>query len=126
MKRREFIALVGGVAAATSSKTLRALQAPAVVIGVLHANSEAVTSKQLGAFKAAMRQLGYVEGNNVHFEHRFADGFLDRLPDLAAELVRMNPRVIVSAPIPANLAARKATSTIPIVMADGADPVAVC
>jgi putative ABC transport system substrate-binding protein len=123
MKRREFIALAAGAAAAIATKPLGAQQAPRVVIGVLHANSEAVTSKQLGVFKAAMRQLGYVEGNNVHFEHRFAEGVLERLPDLAAELVRMNPRIIVSAPVPANLAARKATSTIPIVMADGADPV---
>jgi len=123
MKRREFITLAAGAAAAMSSKPLSAQQVPLVVIGVLHANSEAVTSKQLGAFKAALRQLGYVEGRNIRFEHRFADGYLDRLPDLAAELVQVNPRLIVSAPVPANLAARKATSTIPIVMADGADPV---
>jgi ABC-type uncharacterized transport system substrate-binding protein len=103
MKRREFITLAAGAAAAMSSKPLSAQQVPLVVIGVLHANSEAVTSKQLGAFKASLRQLGYVEGRNIRFEHRFADGYLDRLPDLAAELVQMNPRLIV--------------------MADGADPV---
>ena len=123
MHRREFITLLG--TAAAWPLTVRAQQVPPVVIGVLHASSssDAVTSKQLGAFKAALRQLGYVEGSNIYFEYRFADGFLDRLPDLAAELVRLNPRVIVSAPVPANLAARNATSTIPIVMADGADPV---
>jgi putative tryptophan/tyrosine transport system substrate-binding protein len=70
-----------------------------------------------------LRQLGYVEGRNIRFEYRYADGFLDRLPRLAEELVRLNPRVIVSAPMPANLAAHKATATIPIVMANGADPV---
>jgi putative ABC transport system substrate-binding protein len=70
-----------------------------------------------------MRQLGYLEGNNVRFEYRFADGYLDRLPELAIELVRLNPSVIVSAPLPAHLAVRQATSTIPIVMANGADPV---
>jgi putative tryptophan/tyrosine transport system substrate-binding protein len=123
MKRREFITLAAGAAAAMSSKPLSAQQVPLVVIGVLHASSEAVTWKQLGAFKASLRQLGYVEGSNIRFEYRFADGFLDRLPDLAAELVQVNPRLIVSAPVPANLAARKATSTIPIVMLDGADPV---
>ena len=123
MKRREFITLAAGAAAAMSSKPISAQQVALVVIGVLFASSEAVTSKQLGAFKASLRQLGYVEGSNIRFEYRFADGFLDRLPDLAAELVQMNPRLIVSAPVPANLAARKATSTIPIVMADGADPV---
>jgi len=123
MKRREFITLAAGAAAAMSTKPLSAQQAPLVAIGFLHANSEAVTSKQLSAFKAALRQLEYIEGSNLHVEYRFADGFLERLPGLAAELVRLNPRLIVSAPVPANLAARKATSTIPIVMADGADPV---
>jgi ABC-type uncharacterized transport system substrate-binding protein len=123
MKRREFITLAAGAAAAMSTKPLSAQQAPLVAIGFLHANSEAVTSKQLSAFKAALRQLGYIEGSNLYVEYRFADGFLERLPGLAVELVRLNPRLIVSAPVPANLAARKATSTIPIVMADGADPV---
>ncbi len=75
------------------------------------------------AFRAGLRELGYVEGVNIRIEYRYADGFLERLPVLAAELVRLQPRVIVSAPVPANLAASKATSTIPIVMANGADPV---
>ncbi len=64
-----------------------------------------------------------VEGVNIRLEYRYADGFLDRLPALAAELVSLQPSVIVSAPVPANLAVSKATSTIPIVMANGADPV---
>jgi putative ABC transport system substrate-binding protein len=122
MRRRKFISLFGS-AAAIWSMPLHAQQVPPVVIGVLHASSEQVSSRQLGTFKAALQQLGYVEGSNIRFVYRFADGFLDRLPDLAAELVQLNPRLIVSAPMPANLAARKATSTIPIVMADGADPV---
>jgi len=124
--RREFITLLGAAAVAwplARPLQLSAQQSPPAVIGVLHAGSAAATAAQLGAFKAALRQLGYVEGSNIYFEYRFADGFLDRLPDLAAELVRLNPRLIVSAPVPANLAARQATSTIPIVMADGADPV---
>jgi putative ABC transport system substrate-binding protein len=70
-----------------------------------------------------MRQLGYVEGHNIHYDYRFADGYLDRLPGLAAETVRRNPSVIVSAPLAANLAAKQATTTIPIVMATGPDPV---
>jgi ABC transporter substrate binding protein len=70
-----------------------------------------------------MRQLGYVEGRNVRFEYRFADGVIDRLPGLAVELVALNPNVILSGPLPANLAVQKATSTIPIVMGTGADPV---
>jgi putative ABC transport system substrate-binding protein len=67
--------------------------------------------------------LVYIEGRNIHFESRFADGVIERLPDLAAEIVRLNPSVIVSGPLPANLAMQKATSTIPIVMGTGADPV---
>jgi putative ABC transport system substrate-binding protein len=76
------------------------------------------------AFRAKLRELGYVEGVDVRFEYRYADGVIDRLPALAAELVDLQPRVIVSAPVPANMAVSKATSTIPIVMANGADPVA--
>jgi putative ABC transport system substrate-binding protein len=76
------------------------------------------------AFRDGLRQLGYVEGRGCRFEWRYADGFLDRLPALAAELVQLNPSVIVSGPMPANLAVHKATTTIPVVMADGADPVA--
>ena len=75
------------------------------------------------AFRDGLRQLGYVEGRNIRLEYRFADGVLDRLPVLAGELVRLNPNVIVSAPLPANIAMLQATSKIPIVMATGADPV---
>jgi putative ABC transport system substrate-binding protein len=81
-------------------------------------------AKRYDAFREGLRQLGYVEGRNCRFEYRYADGFLDRLPALAAELVGLNPSVIVSSPMPANVAMKKATSTIPIIMANGADPVA--
>jgi len=101
----------------------RARQRVIPVVGVLCAGTAQALERYLASFREGMRQLGYVEGGNVHFEFRFADGYLDRLPDLANELVRLNPRVIVSTPLPAHLAARKATSTIPIVMATGADPV---
>jgi len=70
-----------------------------------------------------MLELGYVEGRNIVYEYRFADGHLDRLPDLAIDLVRLRPDVIVSAPLPSHIALRRVTSTIPIVMANGADPV---
>ena len=79
-------------------------------------------AERYDAFRAGLRELGYVEGVNIRLEYRYADGFINRLPALAAELVLLQPRVIVSAPVPANLAASKATSTIPIVMANGADP----
>src|SRR5262249_7709288 len=67
--------------------------------------------------------LGYIEGRNVRFEYRFADGVVDQLPRLAAELVALDPNIILSGPLPAHLALQKATTTIPIVMGTGADPV---
>ncbi len=121
-RRRDVITLLGGAAvfgplSAWAQQSLRPL------IAVLEAASAASMAVRHDAFRAELRQLGYVEGRNCSFEYRYADGFLDRLPALAAELVRLNPSVIVSAPLPANLAVRKATSTIPMVMANGADPV---
>ena len=122
MRRRDFITLIGGAAVTWPAVGL-AQQQVIPVVGVLYAGTAQAVERYLASFREGMRQLGYVEGGNVRFELRFADGYLDRLPDLANELVRLNPRVIVSAPLPAHLAARKATSTIPIVMATGADPV---
>jgi putative ABC transport system substrate-binding protein len=122
VKRREFMALVGGAAVALPSAA-RAQQQAMPMVGILIAGSPVQTLSLLNAFREGMRQLGYFEGRNVRFEYRFADGYLDRLPALAIELVHLNPSVIVSAPLPAHLAARRATSTIPIVMANGADPV---
>jgi ABC-type uncharacterized transport system substrate-binding protein len=122
MKRREFITLLGGAAAAWPLAA-QAQQRAVPVVGFLSAGTAHALERDLASFRDSIRRLGYVEGSNIRFEFRFADGFLDRLPDLATDLVRLNPRVIVSAPLPAHLAARRATSTIPIVMATGADPV---
>jgi len=122
MKRREFITLLSS-AAAFNPVFAWAQQSPSPLIGVLEAASALSLTKNDEAFRSGLRQLGYVEGRNIRLEYRYADGFLDRLPGLAAELVRLNPKVIVSAPLPANLALHQATSTIPIVMATGADPV---
>ena len=122
MRRRAFIALLSGTAV-LSSLSAWAQQSLPPLIGVLEGASATTMADRYDAFRAGLHELGYVEGVNIRFEYRYADGFLDRLPALAAELVRLQPRVIVSAPVPANLAASKATSTIPIVMANGADPV---
>jgi len=122
MRRREFITLLGGAAVAWPV-VARAQQPPMPVVGVLMSASAVAAARFLDAFRDGMRQLDYVEGKNVRFEFRFADGYLDRLPNLAADLVRLNPNVIVSAPLPAHIAVRQATTTIPIVMATGADPV---
>src|SRR3954471_23854318 len=120
MKRRHFIAAIVGFAG-VGSPPIWAQQLP--LIGVLEAASTVSVKGNHDAFRDGMRQLGYVDGRNIRLEYRFADGVLDRLPSLAEELVRLNPKVIVSAPLPANLAMKRATSTIPIVMATGGDPV---
>ena len=122
LRRRTFIAVLSGTAV-VGSLDAWAQQSQPPLIGVLEGASAATMADRYDAFRAGLHELGYVEGANIRIEYRYADGFLDRLPALAAELVRIPPRVIVSAPVPANLAASKATSTIPIVMANGADPV---
>jgi ABC-type uncharacterized transport system substrate-binding protein len=124
MRRRAFMAgLAGAAFAGAWPMSSWAQQSRPALIAVLQAASAGSSARYYEAFRATLRQLGYAEGRDIRIEYRFADGFLDRLPDLAEELVRLNPRVIVSAPLPANLAAHKATRTIPIVMATGADPV---
>jgi putative tryptophan/tyrosine transport system substrate-binding protein len=120
--RRELITLLSG--AATAWPFAAGGQQPALpVIGFLSAGAATTLKREIDAFCDGLRNLGYIEGRNIRFEYRFADGYLDRLPTLAAELVRLNPNVVVSSPVPANLAIAKLTSTIPIVMASGADPV---
>ena len=122
MRRRDFIKVVAGSAAGWPLAA-RAQESKPVLVGILQAGSAASNASSLDAFRDAMRQLGYIEGRNIRFEYRRADGVIDRLPSLAAELVALNPNIILSEPLPANLAAQKATRTIPIVMAWGADPV---
>jgi putative ABC transport system substrate-binding protein len=121
MKRREFIASL--ILFAGSKAPAWAQQSPVPLLGVLEAASAVSVKRHHDAFRDGLRQLGYVDGRNIRFEYRFANGVIDRLPALAEELVRLKPNVILSAPLPANIAMRQATSTIPIVMATGADPV---
>src|SRR5438132_8261451 len=122
MKRREFITLFGGVAAAWPLAA-RAQQAAVPVVGVLSAEWPNLFSDRLRAFHDGLRETGYVEGRNSAIEYRWAEGRNDRLPALAAELVRRQVSVIVSTSTPAVLAARTATTTIPIVFFVAADPV---
>ena len=121
MRRREFIAGLGGAAA--WPLVAQAQQASIPLVGFLTSAGAAANARYLDAFRSGMLELGYVEGSNIRYEHRFADGHLGRLPELAVDLVRIKPNVIVSAPLPTHMALRQATSTIPIVMATGADPV---
>jgi putative ABC transport system substrate-binding protein len=92
-------------------------------IGILIAAPASVQSTQVEAFRRRLRELGYVEGQNIFIEYRYAEGKLERLPDLAADLVRLKVDVIVASAPRAVFAAKKASTTIPIVFAIATDPV---
>ena len=94
-----------------------------VLLGFLSANLRAAVSTRTEAFRQGLRELGYVEGDDTFIEYRFAEGKLDRLPALAAELVRLKVNVIVTEGTTATRFAKEATSTVPIVMAQDPDPV---
>src|SRR5438034_8884732 len=115
MRRREFITLLGGAVAATWPLAARAQQSKVARIGVLYIGLADAQSFKT-EFREGLRDLGYVEGQNIAFEFRSAEGKLDRLPELAADLVRLNVDVIVALYVPSALAAKQATREIPIVI----------
>jgi putative ABC transport system substrate-binding protein len=121
MNRRAFITLIGATAAVLPLAA-RAQQPKVPTIGALvigNINPEMFWRE----FRQGLRDLGYVEGQNIRFEFRSAEGHLDRLPELAAELVRLKVDIIVTWFTPTALAAKQATHEIPIVMAETGDPV---
>jgi len=120
MRRRDFVTLLGSVAAWPLAAS--AQQKP--VIGFLNSGSADVYSDRIAAFHQGLRQLGYIDGDNVVIVYRWALGQYDRLPAFAAELVEKHVSVLVATGgEPAALAAKSATSTIPIVFAVGGDPI---
>src|SRR6516225_12294524 len=126
MKRREFITLIGGAAAPSLLWPLaaRAQQSgPMPAIGFLGGSSLAERRPLLTAFRQALTEAGFVEGQNVAIEYRWADGQYDDLPALAAELVRRRVVLVVAGDGPSALAAKAATTTIPIVFNTGIEPV---
>jgi putative ABC transport system substrate-binding protein len=123
MQRREFITGLGSAAA--WPVVARAQQPPVPVVGYLDASWLETSRERVAAVHRGLSETGYVEGRNLAVEYRWADDRLDRLPALAADLVRRQVAVIVAVPTPAALAAKAATKSIPIIFGIGADPVEI-
>jgi hypothetical protein len=120
MRRREFITLIGGATAWPLSS--RAQQQTMPLVGFLNAQTAAGFTHLVAAFKQGLNENGFVEGQNVTIEYKWADRHIDQLPELAAELVHLRPDVLVGTG-GAHIAAIAATKTIPVVVSFGGDPV---
>jgi putative ABC transport system substrate-binding protein len=124
MKRRAFVALLAGAAMAALPFAARAQPGPVPVVGFLRDATEKGSDHFIAALRSGLGEAGYIEGKNVAVDYAWTDGRSDRLPSMAADLVRKRAAVIVTSAINATLAAKAATTTVPIVFATGNDPVA--
>ena len=123
MRRREFITLVVGGTAVAWPFVARAQHSPLPVVGLIHSGSAPQNTHTIAGFHDGLGETGYVAGQNVRIEYRWADGQFDRLPALAADLVGRGVAVLAAFAPPTALAAKSATATIPIVFFMGGDPV---
>ena len=121
MTRREFITLLGGAAVRGRSRRARSRRMP--MVGFVSGGSPGPFAYLVRAFRQGLNETGYVEGQNLAIEFRWAEGRYDRLPDLVTDLIRREASVLAATTTPGALAAKAATTTIPIVFATDGDPV---